>query len=125
MALKILQVVGAAAVVILVVLLVPILLRLRKTLKEVGKMVTETRPQTVLLLQKAQGTIDSVNRELKDIEEITGETQVLVDKIGEASAAVERAIKSPMTKMGLVTGGAVAASVAVKRRLSKQVSSKK
>lgn len=121
MALKVLQVIAAAAVVIIVLLLVPILLRLRKTLREVGEMVSDTRPQTVDLLRKAQGTLDSVNRELEEIEGVTEDTQVIIDKVGEASVAVERAIKSPLTKTGLVAAGAAAAGYAVKKRISRDL----
>jgi uncharacterized protein YoxC len=124
MALKVLQVVGAVAVVILVLFLVPVLLRLRKTLYEVGQIVSEARPQTVTLLQKAQVTLDSVNQELEDIGEITEETQVLVDKVGEASVAVERAIKSPMSKMGFITAGVATTGYVASRRLSKKKSGK-
>lgn len=124
MALKILQVVGACAVVIIVLLLIPVLLRLRRTLDEVGDIVSETRPQTVTLLRKAQGTLDSVNRELQNIENITDDTTVLIGKVGEASNAVEKAIKSPMTKVGFVTAGAAAAGFAVKRRLSRELAAK-
>ena len=125
MALKILQVVGAVAIVMLVILLIPVLLRLRRTLDEVGHIVSETRPQAFELLMKAQGTLDGVNRELESIEQITKDTGVLVERVGDASRAVERAIKSPLTKMGLVTTGAAATGMAVKKRLSKDISGKK
>ncbi|MHB8895753.1 MAG: DUF948 domain-containing protein [Candidatus Geothermincolia bacterium] len=121
MALKVLQVVGATAVVIIVFLLIPVLLRLRRTLDEVGMIVSETRPQTVTLLKKAQGTLDSVNRELVNIETITDDTTVLIGKVSDASDAVEKAIKSPMTKIGFVTAGAAAAGFAVRRRLSREM----
>jgi uncharacterized protein YoxC len=124
MALKVLQVVGAAAVVIIVLLLIPVLMRLRRTLDEVGDIVSETRPQTVTLLRKAQGTLDSVNRELQNIENITDDTTILIGKVGEASNAVEKAIKSPMTKVGFVTAGAAAAGFAVKRRVSRELAAK-
>jgi uncharacterized protein YoxC len=124
MALKILQVVGAVAVAIIVLFLVPVLLRLRRTLDEVGQVIVDTRPQTISLLKKAQVTLDGVNRELENIEEITEETQVLVGKVGEASEAVERAIKSPMTKAGLITAGVATTGVAVGRRLSRKKSGK-
>jgi uncharacterized protein YoxC len=125
MALKVLQVVGAAAVVIIVFLLIPVLARLRRTLDEVGHIVSETRPQTVTLLRKAQGTLDSVNRELKNIETITDDTTILVGKVSEASDAVEKAIKSPMAKVGFVTAGAAAAGFVVKRRLYREFSGKR
>jgi ABC-type transporter Mla subunit MlaD len=124
MALKVLQVVGSAAVVIIVFLLIPVLMRLRRTLDEVGQIVSETRPQTVTLLRKAQGTLDSVNRELENIEAITDETTILIGKVGEASDAVEKAIKSPMTRIGFVTAGAAAAGFAVKRHLFREMSSR-
>ncbi|HEY5531801.1 MAG TPA: DUF948 domain-containing protein [Candidatus Anoxymicrobiaceae bacterium] len=121
MALKILQIVGTIAVVLIVLFMIPVLLRLRRTLDQVGQIVTDARPQTVTLLQKAQVTLDGVNRELDNIGEITEETQVLVGKVGEASEAVEKAMKSPMSKMGLITAGAVTTGFAVKRRLSKKI----
>lgn len=124
MALKILQVVGAAAVVIIVLLLIPVLIRLRRALNEVGLMVAETRPRTVTLLRSAQGTLDGVNRELENIEEITDETQVLVSKIGDASKAVERAVKSPLAKAGFVSTGIAAGFIGVKRSLSRNLSKK-
>jgi uncharacterized protein YoxC len=122
MALKILQVVGAAAVVIIVLLLIPVLIRLRRTVDEVGQIVSETRPQTVTLLRKANVTLDSVNAELENVEEVTQDTQVLVEKVGEASVAVERAIKSPLTRIGFIGVGAAAAGLMVKRRLRKDFS---
>ncbi len=120
MALKVLQVVGAVAVVVLVLFLIPVLLRLRRTLDEVGQIIGDARPQTVSLLRKAQVTLDTVNKELEDIGEITEDTQVLVDKVGEASVAVERAIKSPVSKAGFVAIGAATTGFAVKRRLSRR-----
>ena len=124
MALKVLQIVGAAAVVIIVLFMVPVLLRLRRTLDEVGQIVTEARPQAVTLLQKAQVTLDGVNKELENIGEITEDTQVLVEKFGEASVAVERAIKSPISKMGFVAAGATTTGYVVKKRLAKMKSAK-
>ena len=120
MTLKILQIVGAVAVVIIVLFLIPVLIRLRRTLDEVGYIVNDSRPQTINLLKKAQVTLDGVNRELENIEEITEETQLLVGKVGEASEAVERAIKSPMTKAGLITAGVATTGVAVSRRMAKK-----
>jgi uncharacterized protein YoxC len=125
MALKILQVVAAVAVVSFVLLLIPVLMRLHRTLYEVGQVVSETGPQATTLLKKAQVTLDGVNSELENIEEITRETGVLVERVGDASLAVERAIKSPLTKMGLITTGVTATGIAVKKRLSKETSDKK
>lgn len=125
MALKILQVVAAVAVVSFVILLIPVLMRLHRTLDEVCHVVSETGPQATTLLKKAQVTLDGVNRELENIEEITRETGVLVERVGDASLAVERAIKSPLTKMGLITTGVTATGIAVKKRLSKETSDKK
>ncbi|MCJ7653635.1 MAG: DUF948 domain-containing protein [Actinobacteria bacterium] len=125
MALKILQVVTAVAVVSFVLLLIPVLMRLHRTLDEVGHVVSETGPQATTLLKKAQVTLDGVNSELENIEEITMETGVLVERVGDASLAVERAIKSPLTKMGLITTGVTATGIAVKKRLSKETSDKK
>ncbi len=122
MALKVLQIVGAVAVVIIVLFLVPVLLRLRRTLDEVGQIVYEARPQTVTLLRKAQVTLDGVNKELENIGEITEDTQVLVEKFGEASMAVERSIKSPMSKMGFVAAGVTTTGYVVKKRLAKMKS---
>jgi len=124
MALTILQIVGAVAVVILVLLMIPIMLRLRRTVGEVGEIVADSRPQAITLLKKAQSTLDSVNRELESIEEITEETQVLMEKAGDASAAVEKAIKSPLSRIGLITAGVAAAGFAAKRRLSRDLSAK-
>lgn len=118
---NILQIVGAAAVALTVVFLVPVLLRLRKTIGEVGGMVCDARPQTVTLLKRAQVALDDVNRELIAIEEITDETQVLVHKLGEASTVVEGVVKSPMTKIGLITAGAAASGYVVKKRLGKRI----
>jgi uncharacterized protein YoxC len=125
MALKILEVVGAVAAVTLVLFLIPVLLRLRRTLDEVGHIVAETGPQATTLLKKAQTTLDGVNRELENIEEITKDAEVLVERVGDASRAIEGAIKSPLTKMGLLTTGAAATGIAVKKRLSKEISGKK
>jgi|SRR5664280_2647695 len=125
MALKVLQVVGAAAVVVIVLLLIPVLLRLRRTIGDVGQMVAETRPQTVTLLKKAQLTLDGVNRELTNIETITEDTGVLVAKVSDASSAIERAIKSPASKIGFASAGAAAAAFAVKRRLFREMSGRR
>jgi len=125
MSLKILQIVGAVAIVVFVLLLIPVLLRMRRTLDEVGHIVAETRPQASAFLTNAQVTLDGVNCELERIEEITKDAEVLVERVGDASRAVERAIKSPMTKVGLVATGAAATGMAVKRRLSKEISGNK
>ena len=122
MALKVLQVVAAAAAVILVIVLIPVLLRFRRTMEEVGLIVKETRPQAVTLLRKAQATLDGVNRELENVEEITRDTEILIERVGEASSAVERAVKSPLTRIGFITAGAAAAGAMVKRRLTREIS---
>ena len=119
MALKILEVVGALAVVIIVLYMVPVLVRLRRTAGEVSYMIHDTRPQTISLLKKAQVTLDGVNSELDSIDEITQETRVLIGKVGEASEAIESAIKAPMTKAGLITAGVATSGIAVSRRLKK------
>jgi ABC-type transporter Mla subunit MlaD len=113
--------VGAAAVALTVIFLVPVLLKVRKTIGEVGGMVSDARPQTVTLLKRAQNALDDVNRELTAIEEITDETQELVRKLGEASTVVEGVVKSPMTKVGLITAGAAASGYVVRKRLGKRV----
>jgi uncharacterized protein YoxC len=122
MALTVLQITGAAAVVIVVLLLIPVLLRLRRTLDEVSHIVSDARPQTVTLLRKANSTLDGVNHELESIERITDDTIVLVGKAGEASSAIERAVKSPLTRMGLISAGAAATGLAVRKRLSRDFS---
>jgi uncharacterized protein YoxC len=119
MALNILEVVGALAVVIIVSFMVPVLIRLRRTAGEVSYIMHDTRPQTISLLKKAQVTLDGVNSELDNIDEITQETQVLIGRIGEASEAIESALKSPMTKAGLITAGVATSGLAVSRRLKK------
>ncbi len=124
MALKVLEIVGAIAVALIVLFMIPVLLRLRRTIDEVGQIVNDARPQTVGLLQKAQVTLDGVNRELENIEEITQDTQVLVDRVGEASVAFERAIKSPMSKAGFVAAGVATTTFAVRGRLTKEKSDK-
>lgn len=124
MALKVLQVVGAVAVVLLTLLLIPVLIRLRRTLDEAGRIVADSRPQTLQLLRKAQNTLDSVNDELTSIDGITTETKLFVSRVGEASEAVERAVKSPLTKAGLVSAGAAATFIGVKRSLSRKASGK-
>ena len=120
MTLNILEIVGAVAVAVIVLFLIPVLLRLRRTLNEVGKIVTEARPQTVTLLKRAQTTLDGVNEELVAIEEITDDTQLLVQKLGEASDVVEDAVKSPMTKVGLIAAGAATSGYVVSKRLEKK-----
>lgn len=125
MALKVLQITGAVAVVVMVLLLIPVMLRLRRTVGQVGEIVTESRPQALGLLRKAQGTLESVNRELDNIEEITDETQVLVEKMGQASRAVDKAVRSPLSKVGLVVAGTAAAGFAARRRLSRELTQKR
>jgi uncharacterized protein YoxC len=120
MALNVLEIVGAIAVALIVLFMIPVLLRLRRTIDEVGQIITDARPQTVGLLQQAQATLDGVNRELENIEEITQDTQVLVEKVGEASVAVERAIKSPMSKAGFVAAGVATTTFAVRRQLARK-----
>lgn len=125
MTLKILQGVGAGAVVIFVLLLIPVLLRMRRAVEEVGILVAESRPQTITLLKTAQATLDGVNRELVSIEAITDETELLIGKVSDASAAVERAITSPVSKAGFVAAGVTAIGFAVRKRLFREMSGKR
>lgn len=124
MALKILQVAGAAALVVLVFTMVPVLLRLRKTLAEAGEIVGENKPSTSLLLRKAGGMLESVNEELAEVEKITKDTEVLVERIGQASEAIEKVIESPITKTALLVSGISASGYVLKRHFSKEVSSR-
>ncbi|MDD5447855.1 MAG: DUF948 domain-containing protein [Actinomycetota bacterium] len=123
MALKILQVTGAAALVVLVFVMIPVLLRLRKTLAEVGEIVGESKPSTLLLLRKAGMMLESVNEELAEVEKITKDTEVLVQRMGQASEAIEKVARSPITKTGLLISGISASGYALKRHLSKEISS--
>jgi len=125
MALKVLQIVSAAALVVIVILVIPVLLRLRRTIEEVGRIVSENEPQAINLIRKAQVTLDGVNRELANIEDVTRDTKVLIEKAGEASDAIDRAIKSPLTRIGLFASGATVTGIAVKRRLRKRLKGKK
>jgi uncharacterized protein YoxC len=119
MALTILEIVGAIAVVIIVLFMIPVLIHLRRTVGEAGYVINDTRPQAISLLKKAQGTLDGVNRELENVDEITTETMVLIGKVQEASEAIEQAITSPMTKAGLITAGIATSGIAVSRQLTK------
>lgn len=110
---------------IVVLLLIPVILRMRRAVEDVGIMVAESGPQAVTLLKKAQTTLDGVNRELESIGAVTGETEHLVAKVSDASAAVEKAIKSPMSKAGLVVVGVTVTGLAVKRRLYRELSGKR
>jgi uncharacterized protein YoxC len=119
MALTILEIIGAVAVVIIVLFMIPVLIHLRRTVGEVSYMINDSRPQAISLLKKAQGTLDGVNRELENVDEITEETLVLIGMVQEASEAIEQAIKSPMTKAGLITAGVATSGVAVSRQLTR------
>ncbi len=120
MALKILQVAATAAVVLLMIFIIPVLLRLRRTAEELADIVSEARPHAVALLKKAQDAVDSVNSELDNIEQITAETKVLVERMGQASEAIRKAATSPMARAGFISTGAAAMSIAVRRRISRK-----
>ncbi len=125
MALKVLQITGAAAVVVLMIFIIPVLIRLRKTADELAEIVSETRPYAVALLKKAQDTMDSVNSELDNIEKVTAETKVLVERMGQATEAIKKAANSPMAKAGFISTGAAAMTIAVRRRISQRESHRK
>lgn len=125
MALKVLQVAGAAAVVILMIFIIPVLLRLRRTAEELADIVSEARPHAVALLKKAQDAVDSVNTELDNIEQVTAETKVLVERMGQASEAIRKAANSPMAKAGFISTGAAAMTIAVRKRISRRETPKK
>lgn len=118
MALKLLQITGAAAVVITMLFLIPVLIKLRDTFDQIGGIVDESSPQTISLLQKAQGAVDGLNRELGNVVEITDDTLAIISKLDTAATEVERAVKSPMAKTGFVAVGAVTTSLAVRKRFS-------
>ena len=121
MALKVLEITATAALVIIVLFLIPIMLRLSKTLKHADKMMQETRPGAVTVLKKAGETVDTVNKQLETIEDITTDTEQLLGKAKASAAALEKALTSPMAKAGAAAAGATATGFAVKKRISKKL----
>lgn len=119
MALKVLQIVGVVAIVILVLMIIPIMLKLKRTLEEVSIMIVETRPTTMKALKEAGETLDSVNKELDNVEKVTSDASVLISKMGEAADSLEGTIKSPVTRMGFISTGAAVTGIAVKKKLRK------
>ncbi|MBN1289875.1 MAG: DUF948 domain-containing protein [Actinobacteria bacterium] len=119
MALKVLQIICAVAVVVIVLLMIPVMLKLKRTLEEVGRMIVETRPGTMKAIKQAEATLDSVNEELENVEKVTSDASLLIGKMGEAADSLENTIKSPITKMGFISTGAAVTSIAVRKQLLK------
>lgn len=120
MALKVLQIICAIAVVLIVLLIIPVMLRLKRTLEEVGRMVNEVEPGAMKAIREAGMTLESVNEELDNIDKVAGEAMVIIDKLGEAADSIENTVKSPLARAGLISTGAAVTSLAVKKHLKKK-----
>ncbi|MDD5748495.1 MAG: hypothetical protein PHP64_05565 [Actinomycetota bacterium] len=125
MALKILQVVAASAVVLIVILIIPVIIRLRRTLEEAGRIIAENSSPATTILKRAQAAMDSVNSGLEKISEISDDSEILISRVGKASGAMDKALKSPLTRIGLMATGTAATSIVVKKRAYKNLKESK
>lgn len=76
-----------------------------KTLQRVDTVLEDVDRQTVPLLQKAGTTLDEVNANLSNVDQITEDVAGITDKVDKMANAVEGAMSAPARKAAAFSAG--------------------
>lgn len=97
--------IAAGAFVVLVLLLAVPLLKLGRTLDETTLAVRKSHEGIGPLLAQAQQTLDSVNKELVQVEEIGSNVNSMTTNVAAMTSVVSSTLGSPMIKAAAFTYG--------------------
>jgi len=76
-----------------------------KALERMDKVLADVDEQAVPLMQKAGSTLDGVNANLGNVDEITKDVAGITDKIDNMASAVEGAVRAPARKAAAFSAG--------------------
>jgi uncharacterized protein YoxC len=93
-----------------------VLFRAGGTLQRVDVVLTDVDREAVPLLQKAGTTLDGVNANLGNVDQITKDVADITDKIDAAANAVEDAVSTPARKAASFSAGVQGAMSSFMRR---------
>lgn len=81
------------------------LLRLAGLLGEVGVMVRGTGQEVVPILRRVQTTVDEVNANLSNVDEITEDVAGMTGALESTTVAVQAAVSNPIKKVAGLSAG--------------------
>jgi uncharacterized protein YoxC len=87
-----------------------------KALGRVGKVLADVDQQAVPLMQKAGTTLDGVNANLGNVDQITKDVADITDKIDKMATSVEGAMSTPARKAAAFSAGVQSAFSSFRRR---------
>ena len=87
-----------------------------KALERVDKVLADVDEQGIPLMQKAGDTLDGVNANLGNVDEITKDVAGITDKIDNMASAVEGAVRAPARKAAAFSAGVQGAVSSFMRR---------
>ncbi len=102
------QIAGLAAAIAFIVLvgfIVPILLKLRKTVENVNSFIASTEKEIIPTLNKLQTTIEEINQELSKVNQATASLQAATARIDTISNLVQEVVSSPLIRMASYSAG--------------------
>lgn len=92
------------------------LFKAAKALERVDKVLADVDEQGIPLMQKAGSTLDGVNANLGNVDEITRDVAGMTDKLDSMANAVERAVGAPARKAAAFGAGVQGAVSSFMRR---------
>jgi len=92
------------------------LVKAAKALERVDKVLADVDTQAVPLMQKAGTTLDGVNANLGNVDQITKDVADITDKIDKMATSVEGAVSTPARKAAAFSAGVQSAFSSFRRR---------
>src|SRR5450759_845775 len=92
------------------------LFKAAKALERADKVLADVDENGIPLMQKAGATLDGVNANLGNVDEITNDEAAITDKLHKRAAAVEGADTTPARKAAAFSAGVKAAVSSVMKR---------
>ena len=91
--------------VLVAVFLAYMLFKAARALERVDKVLADVDENAIPLMQKAGGTLDGVNANLENVDEITKDVAGITDKIDKMATSVEGAVTTPARKAAAFSAG--------------------
>ena len=92
------------------------LVKAAKALERVDKVLADVDQQAVPLMQKAGTTLDGVNANLGNVDQITKDVADITDKIDKMATSVEGAVTTPARKAAAFSAGVQSAFSSFRKR---------
>jgi uncharacterized protein YoxC len=92
------------------------LVKAAKALERVDKVLADVDTQAVPLMQKAGTTLDGVNANLGNVDQITKDVADITDKIDKMATSVEGAVSTPARKAAAFSAGVQSAFSSFRKR---------